>query len=103
MLPPFTVAPEVQGAALVATGFGVAVVGNGVNTYVQVQATVSVVDPPTVAARFSTCPATAVTVLGDTVTVTTFALELPQPDMTSAAPAAQTAKTAFLAIRQLMY
>jgi hypothetical protein len=43
-----------------------------------------------------------VTWLGVTVTVTTFALELPQPDIASAAPAANTANIAFLAIRQLM-
>jgi hypothetical protein len=43
-----------------------------------------------------------VTWLGVTVTVTTFALELPHPDIASAAPTAHTAKAAFLAIRQLM-
>jgi hypothetical protein len=83
-------------------GFGTAVVGNAVNTYEQVQATVSVVDPPTVAVKFSTWPATTVTALGVTVTVTTFALELPQPDITTAAPAAQIPKIAFIAVRQLM-
>jgi hypothetical protein len=102
MVPPFTDAPEVHGAAFVCTGFGVAVVGNGVKTYVHVHATVSVVDPPTVAVKFSTCPATTVTALGVTDTVTTFALELPQPDITIAVPAAHTAKIEFLAIRQLM-
>jgi hypothetical protein len=69
---------------------------------VQVHATVSVVDPPTAAVKFSTCPATTVTALGVTDTVTTFALELPHPDITIAAPAAHIAKIEFLAIRQLM-
>jgi hypothetical protein len=92
----------VQAAAFVWTGLGVAVVGNGVYTYVQVQATVNVVAPPTVAVKFSTWPATTVTALGVTVTVTTFALELPQPDITTAAPAAQIPKIAFIAVRQLM-
>jgi hypothetical protein len=103
MLPPFTLSPELHGAALVATGFGVAVVGRGVKTYVQGQlVTVVVVEPPTVAVKVATCPASTVNAVGDTVTVTTLALELPQPDITSAAPAAHTAKIEFLAIRQLM-
>jgi hypothetical protein len=92
----------VHGAAVVCTGLGVAVVGNGVNTYVHVQATVRVVDPPTVAVKFSTCPATTVTAVGVTDTVTTFALELPHPDITIAAPAAHIARIEFLVIRQLM-
>jgi hypothetical protein len=92
----------VHGAAFVWTGFGVAVVGNGVNTYVHVHATVSVVDPPTAAVKFATCPATTGTALGVTVTVTTLALELPHPEITSAAPAAHTANIAFLVVRQLM-
>jgi hypothetical protein len=102
MLPPFTVAPDVHGAGFVCTGFGVAVVGSGVNTYVHVHATVSVVDPPTVAVKFATCPATTGTAPGVTDTVTTFAVELPHPDITIAAQAAPAAKIAFLAIRQLM-
>ena len=103
MLPPFTVWPEVHGAAFVGTGLGVAVVGSGVYTYVHVHTTVSVADPPTVAVKFSTCPATTVIAPGETDTVTTFAFELlPQPDITIAAPAAHTAKIEFLAIRQLM-
>jgi hypothetical protein len=69
---------------------------------VHVHATVSVVDPPTVAVKFATCPATTGTVAGVTDTVTTFALELPHPDITIAAPAAPIAKIEFLAIRQLM-
>ena len=52
--------------------------------------------------KFCTCPATTVTALGVTDTVTTFALELPHPDITIAAPAAHIAKIEFLAIRQLM-
>jgi hypothetical protein len=60
------------------------------------------VDPPTLAVKFSTCPATTVTAVGVTDTVTTFALELPHPDITIAAPAAHIAKIEFLAIRQLM-
>ena len=59
-------------------------------------------DPPTVAVKFATCPATTVTALGVTDTVTTFALELPHPDIAIAAPAAHIAKIEFLAIRQLM-
>jgi len=43
-----------------------------------------------------------VTSPGTTETVTTFALELPHPDITIAAPAAHTAKIEFLVIRQLM-
>jgi hypothetical protein len=43
-----------------------------------------------------------VTELGVTVTVTTFALELPHPDIASTAPAAHTANIAFLVVRQLM-
>jgi len=43
-----------------------------------------------------------VTAAGVTVTVTTFALELPQPDITTAAPAAHIPKIAFIALRQLM-
>jgi hypothetical protein len=43
-----------------------------------------------------------VTSLGTTETVTTFALELPQPDMTIAAAAAHSAKIEFIVIRQLM-
>jgi hypothetical protein len=39
---------------------------------------------------------------GVTETVTTFALELPHPDITIAAPAAHAAKIAFLVIRQVM-
>jgi len=92
----------VHGAAFVWTGFGTAVVGKGVKTYVHVHATVRVVDPPTVAVKFCTCPATTVTALGVTDTVTTLALELPHPDITIAAPVAQTARIEFLAIRQLM-
>jgi hypothetical protein len=61
-----------------------------------------VVDPPTVAVNVCTCPAITVTALGVTDTVTTFALELPHPDIASAPPAAHTANIAFLAIRQLM-
>jgi hypothetical protein len=60
------------------------------------------VDPPTAAVKFATCPATTVSALGVTDTVTTFALELPHPDITIAAPAAHIAKIEFLAIRQLM-
>ena len=59
-------------------------------------------DPPTAAVKFATCPATTVTAPGDTDTVTTFALELPHPDITIAAPAAPIGKIEFLAIRQLM-
>jgi len=92
----------VHGALGDCVGFGTAVVGNAVNTYEQVHATVNVVDPPTVAVKFSTCPATTVTALGDTDTVTTFALELPHPDITIAASTAHIAKIEFLAIRQLM-
>jgi hypothetical protein len=69
---------------------------------VHVHSTVSVVDPPTVAVKFVTCPATTVIALGVTDTVTTFAVELPHPDITIAAPAAHTARIKFLAIRQLM-
>jgi hypothetical protein len=43
-----------------------------------------------------------VTSVGVTDTVTTFALELPHPDITIAAPAAHTARIEFLAVRQLM-
>jgi hypothetical protein len=86
----------------ICVGFGTAVVGKGVKTYVHVHATVRVVDPPTVAVKFCTCPATTVIAVGVTDTVTTFALELPHPDITIAAPAAHTAKIEFLAIRQLM-
>jgi hypothetical protein len=61
------------------------------------------VDPPTVAVKFCTCPATTVTATGATVTVTTFAFELlPHPDMAIAAPAAHSVKIEFLAIRQLI-
>jgi hypothetical protein len=74
-----------------------------VYTYVHFHVTVSVVDPPTVAPKFCTWPATTVTPDGDTVTVTTFAFVLlPQPDNAMAASAAHTAKIEFLAIRQLM-
>jgi hypothetical protein len=64
--------------------------------------TVVVVDPPTTAVNVCTCPAITVTELGVTVTVTTFALELPHPDIASTAPAAHTANIAFLVVRQLM-
>jgi hypothetical protein len=64
--------------------------------------TVVVVDPPTVAVKVCTCPAITVTWPGTTDTVTTFALELPHPDIASAAPAAHIANIEFLAIRQLM-
>src|SRR5258707_49424 len=67
-----------------------------------VHATVSVVDPPSVSVKFATCLATAGTSPAVTETVTTFALELPHPDITIAAPAAPIAKIEFLAIRQLM-
>jgi hypothetical protein len=43
-----------------------------------------------------------VTSLGVTDTVTTFALELPHPDIAIAAQAAHPAKIEFLAVRQLM-
>jgi hypothetical protein len=43
-----------------------------------------------------------VTELGATVTLTTFALELPHPEIASAAPAAHTVNIAFLVVRQLM-
>jgi hypothetical protein len=103
MLPPFTVWPEVHGAAFVGTGLGVVAVGNGVKTYVHVHTTVRVVDPPTTAVRFSTCPARTLIPPPDTVTVTTFAFELlPQPDNAKTATAAHTAKIEFLVIRQLM-
>jgi hypothetical protein len=103
MLPPFTESPDLHGSAFgICTGFGLAVVGSGVNTYVHVQATVSVVDPFTVAVKVCTCPAITLIALGVTETVTTFALELPHPDITIAAPAAHPAKIAFLVIRQLM-
>jgi hypothetical protein len=49
MLPPFTVSPDLHGAAFVGIGLGIAVVGRGVNIKEQLQVTVSVVDPPTVA------------------------------------------------------
>jgi hypothetical protein len=49
MLPPFTVSPDLHGAAFVGVGLGTAVVGRGVNIKEQLQVTVSVVDPPTVA------------------------------------------------------
>jgi hypothetical protein len=60
------------------------------------------VDPLTTAVNVCTCPAITVTVLGVAVTVTTFALELPHPEIASAAPAAHTANIAFLVVRQLM-
>jgi hypothetical protein len=69
---------------------------------VHVHATVTVADPPTVAVKFVTCPATTVIAVGVTDTVTTFTLELPHPDIAIAAPVAHTAKIEFLAIRQLM-
>jgi hypothetical protein len=64
--------------------------------------TVVVVDPPTTAVNVCTCPAITVTALGVTVTVTTFAPELPHPAIANAAPAAHIANIEFLAIRQLM-
>ena len=91
-----------HGALGDSVGFGTAVVGNAVNWKVHVHATVSVVEPPTLAVKFATCPATTGTAAGVTDTVTTFALELPHPDITIAAPAAHIAKIEFLAIRQLM-
>jgi hypothetical protein len=78
MLPPFTVWPEVHVAAFVAVGFGTAVVGSGVYTYEHVHVTVSVVVPPTAAVNENACPATTVARPGLTVTVITFAPELPQ-------------------------
>jgi hypothetical protein len=64
--------------------------------------TVVVVEPPTVAVKDCTCPAITVTWLGATDTVTTFALELPHPDIANDAPATHIANIEFLAIRQLM-
>jgi hypothetical protein len=64
--------------------------------------TVVVVEPLTVAVKVCTCPASTVAATGIAETVTTFALELPQPDMAIATPAAQIAKIEFLAVRQLM-
>jgi hypothetical protein len=82
MVPPFTDWPEVHAAGFVATGLGTAVVGSGVNTYVQVHATVVVVAGPlTAAVNENACPATTVAAAGLTVTVTTLALPPPQPAM----------------------
>jgi hypothetical protein len=99
---PESVWPEVQGP-FTAVGLGTAVVDGGMYENVQGQVvTVVLVEPPTVAVKVCTCPAITTADVGVTVTVTTFALELPHPDITTAAPAAQIPKIAFIAVRQLM-
>jgi len=62
-----------------ALGAGTATVGAGVYEYVHAHFTVNTVDPPTVAVNEYTWLATTVAAVGLIVTVTTFALELPQP------------------------
>jgi hypothetical protein len=99
---PEIVWPEVQ-LPVTALGAGLAVVDGGVYENVQGQlVTVVLVEPLTVAVKVCTCPAITVAADGVATMVTTFALELPHPEITIAAPAAHIPKIAFIAVRQLM-
>ena len=71
--------PDVHVPPFTCEGFGVCVVGNGVYTNVQAHVEVVVVEPATVAVKVDTVPAITVAIGGNTVTVTVFAPEPPQP------------------------
>jgi hypothetical protein len=99
-----TLWPDVQSAAEVCVGFGCAVVGNGVYTYVQDHCevvTVPVVPPVTVDAKVCTVPAITVAVVGDTVSMIVFGLELPHPFCQSIVPASPNIAANFI-VRHFM-
>ncbi|HUI53038.1 MAG TPA: hypothetical protein VLX60_14735, partial [Terriglobales bacterium] len=99
--PPLNDPPEVH-VPVTAVGLGVEVVGAGVYEYWHVQfVTVVTVEPPTVAVNVCTCPAITPATLGETVTVITFALELPHPEIHRASPA-QAISIAFFALHHFM-